>query len=405
MIMRKLILVIVGALIIGTLLGQLMLSVHGYWHLHVEDYDIYFPSFVGGLVLLILLSTLSVYLIRLLRGLWHPVRRMKRWRSGVRRRRAVKRTNRGVEAMGKGRWKKAEKLLSHTANDAPTPVVNYLFSAQAAHYQGHFDQAQGLLQLAAEKSPAASEAIDLVKAELMIDREQYEQALATLTRILRAHPEHPQVLKQLRIVYARVNDWEGMRQILPRLERLLTERDYAELEERTYIALFEQVATAHSDSQTVLSQARQLWQELPSHRQEMPLMVALYSDALVQGGALEDAAKSLRQGIAHQRAPLLLLRYAVLPGDAAALLKKAEGWVDQHPHNAEVLLCLGRLSERCGLWGKAQQYFEDAGRLREDSIADAELARLFFLQGDRARSELALERSLKALPLPELPRA
>lgn len=403
--MRKLILVIVGALITGTLLGQLMLSIHGYWHIQVGNYDIFIRSFMGGLILLILLFALSSSLIRLLRELCHPVRRMKQWRSGVRRRRAVKRTNRGVEAMGKGRWKKAEKLLSHTADDAPTPIVNYLFAAQAAHYQGNFDQAQGLLQIAAEKSPAATEAIDLVKAELMIDREQYEQALATLTRILRAHPEHPQVLKLLRVAYAHVNDWAGMRQILPRLERLLTERDYASLEDRTYVALFEHIAAGHSDPETALSQARQLWRELPSHRQETPLMVALYSDALVQGGAQDEAAKLLRQGIERQWAPLLLQRYAVLPGDAATLLKKSEGWVEQHPHDSEVLLCLGRLSERCALWGKAQQYFEDAGRLREDNIADAELARLFFLQGDRTRSELALEHSLKALHLPELPRA
>ncbi|BBG31164.1 heme biosynthesis protein HemY [Zymobacter palmae] len=401
--MRKLILIIVGALIAGTLLGQLMLSVHGFWHIRAGHYDIYVRSFMGGLILLIVLFTLGLFLLRLLRGMRHPVRRMKQWRSRVRSRRAVKRTNRGVEAMGQGRWKKAEKLLRTTADDAPTPVVNYLFAAQAAHYQGHFEQAQELLQVAARKAPSAVEAIDLVKAELMIDRQQYEQALATLTRLLRAHPEHPQVLKLLRQVYARVNDWTGMRQILPRLQKLTTERDYAQLEDHTYAALFDQLSAHTGDTDTLLSQARQLWRELPSERQEAPSMIALYSDALVHGGATDDATKLLRQGIERHWSPLLLQRYSVLPEDAAALLKKAEGWLEQHSHDSELLLCLGRLSVRCGLWGKAQRYFEDAGRLRQDSMADGELARLFFLQGDRARSELALEKSLGALQLPQLP--
>ena len=401
--MRKLILIIVGALIAGTLLGQLMLSVHGFWHIRAGHYDIYVRSFMGGLVLLIGLFVLALFLLRLLRGMRHPVRRMKQWRLRVRRHRAVKRTNRGVEAMGQGRWKKAEKLLRQTADDAPTPVVNYLFAAQAAHYQGHFERAQELLQLAAQKAPSAVEAIDLVKAELMIDRQQYEQALATLSRLLRAHPEHPQVLKLLRQVYAQVNDWAGMRQILPRMERLLTERDYASLEDRTYTALFEQLSTGHGDAETSLSQARQLWRELPNARQDEPLMIALYSDALVQGGVVDEAAKLLRQGIERHWSPLLLQRYAVLPEDAATLLKKAESWIEQHRHDSELLLCLGRLAVRCSLWGKAQQYFEDAGRLRQDSDANGELARLFFLQGDRARSEMALEKSIQALHLPELP--
>ena len=401
--MRKLILIIVGALIAGTLLGQLMLSVHGFWYIRAGHYDIYIRSFMGGLILLVLLFALGLFLLRMLRGMRHPVQRMKQWRSRVRRGRAVKRTNRGVAAMGQGRWKKAEKLLRTTADDAPTPVVNYLFAAQAAHYQGHFEQAQELLQVAAAKTPAATEAVDLVKAELMIDRQQYEQALATLSRLLRAHPEHPQVLKLLRQVYAQVHDWAGMRQILARLEKLLTERDYAQLEEQTYTALFEQLGTGKHDADALLTQARQLWRELPSDRQEAPLMIGLYSDALVRGGAEDDAAKLLRQGIERHWAPLLLQRYTVLPGDAAALLKKAESWLEQRRHDSELLLCLGRLCVRCSLWGKAQRYFEDAGRLRQDTVASAELARLFFIQGDRARSEMALEKSLSALHLPELP--
>lgn len=132
-------------------------------------------------------------------------------------------------------------------------------------------------------------------------------------------------------------------------------------------------------------------------------MIALYSDALVRGGAEDDAAKLLRQGIERHWSSLLLQRYALLPNDPAALLKKAEGWLEQHHHDAELLLCLGRLCVRCALWGKAQRYFEDAGRLRQDAVADGELARLFFLQGDRTRSEMALEKSVGALHLPQLP--
>ena len=404
--MRKLILTVVAAFIIGTLLGQLMLSVHGFWHIRAGHYDLYIRSFMGGVLLMLLLASCGVLILRFLKGISHPVRRVKGWRQRVRYRQAVKLTGRGVEAMGKGRWKKAERLLYRAADHAPTPVVNYLFAARAMHNQGHFDKAQALLQTAADKVPSSSEAIDIVKAELMLDAQQHEQALATLSRLLRAYPEHPQVLKLLRQAYAQVNDWEGMRQILPRLERIMSERDLAALEEHTYTALFARSAAPDGHSGTeALARARQLWQELPKARRTAPQLIGLYADALVNGGENDDAAKVLRQGIEHSWSPLLLQRYAVLPGDAAALLKKAESWAADHGHDAELLLCLGRLSVRCALWGKAQQYFETAGQLRQDGVAYGELARLYLLQGDRSRSEQALEQSLQSLALPELPGA
>jgi HemY protein len=59
-------------------------------------------------------------------------------------------------------------------------------------------------------------------------------------------------------------------------------------------------------------------------------------------------------------------------GDAVKRIERAEGWLRQHPHDAALLLTLGRLCGDRGLWGKAQSYLEAS--LAVEPIYSAHLA-------------------------------
>ena len=74
----------------------------------------------------------------------------------------------------------------------------------------------------------------------------------------------------------------------------------------------------------------------------------------------------------------------------------------------ELLLCLGRLSARDKLWGKARDYFERAYRLEPGGEVCAELGRLLIALGEPKvaaayyREGLTLSESgLPDLPMPE----
>lgn len=400
--MRKLILGIIVALVVGTLVGQLMLSVPGYWLVRVGDIS-FQTSFWFGIILLVVLLLALNFVFGLLWRMRHPVASVRGWRRRTRQRRATRRTAQGLVSLGKGRWKRAERMLANTAEDAPTPLVNYLAAATAAHYQGRFERSEHLLQEAGQQVPEAESAIGLVQAQLMMDRQQYEQSLATLNRLLKEHPEHPQVLKALMDVYRQVGDWEGMRLILPRLEKLLPKTCFLDLQRDTFAALLKPTAEAREDRESALKRIQGVWQDLPKAHRHDPALVLSYVEALNSVGQDVEAEKRLRQAIEADWSPKPVARYALLSVAPDKLLKHAEGWLNTHPDDPELLLCLGRLSLRNSFWGKAQEYFQASEKVRQDGAASAELARLYQHLGKPEASGASLNRTLDALKLPDLP--
>lgn len=402
--MRKFILIVVLGLAVGALFGQLMQSLPGYWLVRVGDTS-YQTSFWFGLILLLALFMVVHFALRLLFRLRRPVSRLKVWSSRTRNRNAMRRTVRGLVALAEGRWKRAEKALTKAADDSSTPLVNYLSAALAAHYQGRYDQADTLLRRAHLSTEGSDTAVGMVQAQLMLDRQQFEEALATLTRLEKQLPEHPQVLKLLKQAYLSVNDWDGLRRLMPRLakQQLVTEEERRELEQRAYRELIVQAARNPDDVERV----RNLWADMPDHLRSDIELVGLYTESLVRGGEEGIAERLLRHSLKEHWDTRLVLRYGLLNVDAGRQLAYAEKWLQERPNDPDLLLTLGRLSLRNAYWGKAQEYFEASQRQRPSGVVCAELARLFANLGEHNKSQLyyrqsveLLDRSLPALPQP-----
>ena len=94
--------------------------------------------------------------------------------------------------------------------------------------------------------------------------------------------------------------------------------------------------------------------------------------------------------------------------DVRRQLANAEAWLNSHPEDAQLFLCLGRLAARDKLWGKARDYFEKSYRLQRTAETCAELGRLLNGLGEPKvaaayfREGLLLqEDQLPSLPAPE----
>lgn len=400
--MRKLILIVVLGLALGALFGQLMMSVPGYWLVRVGDTS-FQTSFWFGLVILLAGFLVLHFALRLLVRLVHPVSNFKVWNGRARNRNAMKRTVRGLVALAEGRWKKAEKSLVKAADDSSTPLVNYLSAALAAHYQGRFDQADTLLKRAHLSTEGADTAVGLMQAQLLLDRQQYEEALAILTRLDRQLPNHPQVLKQLKQAYLSVSDWDGLRRLMPRLgaQQLISREERDQLEQRAYRELIVREAREGTD----IEQVRGLWADMPDHLRGNIELIVLYAEALVRGRQEPIAERLLRHSLKEHWDSRLVLRYGLLDVDAARQLVTAEKWLQERPNDPDLLLTLGRLSLRNAYWGKAQEYFEASQRQRPSGVVCAELARLYANLGEHNKSQLYYRQSVELLDksLPSLP--
>ncbi len=257
--MRKLILIVVVGLAIGALLGQLMMSVPGYWLVRVGDTS-YQTTFWFGLVLLLAAFVVLHFLLRLIMRLSRPVSRFKGWSSRSRNRSAMRRTVRGLVALAEGagsaprrRWS-SRRRFQHTLGQLP-------FRRSGGPLPGALRAGRYPAQASHLSTEGADTAVGMMQAQLMLDRQQYEEALAILTRLDRHLPNHPQVLKQLKQAYLSVSDWEGLRRLMPRLgaQQLISQEEREQLEQRAYRELIAQEARDAGD----IEQVRTLWRICP----------------------------------------------------------------------------------------------------------------------------------------------
>ena len=296
-----------------------------------------------------------------------------RYRAG----RAGQKLMRGMIEVAEGNFSRGEKLLARAASTSDAPLFNYLQAARAAHLQGNDQRRDEWLKLAYEHTPAAANAVLLTQAELQIDREQYEQALATLRRIAENSRDHSYALGLLGTLYYRLEDWDNLGELLPRLKAQgrITSDTIRKWTVRVHREHLERAADADA--------VQASWKNVPRNlRSDVDLLEAYFS-ALIRNGKHEQAEKELAAALKKEwRAPLVRLFGLVEGPDASKQLKRAEGWLTDHPEDPDLLLTAARLCLRNELLGKARSYLETVISLRPTPEAYQEYGRLLNRLGE-----------------------
>lgn len=278
-----------------------------------------------------------------------------RYRAG----RAGQKLTRGMIEVAEGNFARGEKLLARAASTSDTPLFNYLQAARAAHLQGNDQRRDEWLKLAYEHTPAAANAVLLTQAELQIDRRQYEQALATLRRIEENSRDHSYALGLLGTLYFRLEDWENLGELLPRL------KPQGRVSQDTIRDWTIRVHREHLDRAADGDAVQDAWKNVPRNLRAEPDLLAAYFSALIRNGRHEQAEKELAASLKREwRGPLVRLFGLVEGPDASRQLKRAEGWLASHPEDPDLLLTAARLCLRNELWGKARSYLETVIALR-----------------------------------------
>jgi HemY protein len=296
-----------------------------------------------------------------------------RYRAG----RAGQKLMRGMIEVAEGNLARGEKLLARAASTSDAPLFNYLQAARAAHLQGNDQRRDEWLKLAYEHTPAATNAVLLTQAELQLDREQYEQALATLRRIDENSRDHSYALGLLGTLYYRLEDWDALGELLPRLKA------QGRITNDTIRKWTIRVHREHLDRATDADAVQAAWKDVPRNlRSDIELLEAYFS-ALIRNGRHEQAEKELASALKKEwRAPLVRLFGLVEGPDASRQLKRAEGWLADHPEDPDLLLTAARLCLRNELWGKARSYLETVISLRPTPEAYQEYGRLLTRLGE-----------------------
>ena len=278
-----------------------------------------------------------------------------RYRAG----RAGQKLMRGMIEVAEGNFARGEKMLARAASTSDAPLFNYLQAARAAHLQGNDERRDEWLKLAYEHTPAATNAVLLTQAELQLDREQYEQALATLRRIEENSRDHGYALGLLGTLYYRLEDWDNLGELLPRLKA------QGRITKDTIRQWTNRVHREHLDRAQDGDAVQAAWKDVPRNLRSSLELLEAYFAALIRNGRHEQAEKELAAALKKEwRSPLARLFGLVEGPDASKQLKRAEGWLGAHPEDPDLLLTAARLCLRNELWGKARSYLETVISLR-----------------------------------------
>jgi len=296
-----------------------------------------------------------------------------RYRSG----RAGQKLMRGMIEVAEGNFARGEKLLARAASTSDAPLFNYLQAARAAHLQGSDQRRDEWLRLAYEHTPAAANAVLLTQAELQLDRGQYEQALATLRRIDEDSRDHSYALALLGRLYFRLEDWEQLGGLLPRLKK--HGRVTQETLDKWSVRVHRESLDRAGNGDAVIES----WKTVPKNLRGNQDLLSAYFSGLIRGGLHEKAEKDLVVALKSDwRGPLARLFGLVEGPNASKQLKRAEGWLATHGDDPDLLLAAARLCLRNELWGKARSYLESVITLRPTPEAFQEYGRLLNQLGE-----------------------
>lgn len=388
--------IVVVVLVLSAVAAHFLLGDPGYVAITFRGYlvEMSVPVLIGIVVVLFLVVWAIRRIVQAPRRIGEAAGRYRSGRAGLK-------LTRGMIEVAEGNFARGEKLLARAATTSDAPLFNYLQAARAAHLQGKDDRRDEWLKLAYEQTPEAANAVLLTQAEFQLDREQYEQALATLRRIEENSKDHSHAVALLGRLYFKLEDWANLAQILPRLEK------QGRVKQETLDAWAVRVRTENfanaADGDAVIAE----WRSLPKRLKDDVSVLEAYYEALMRVGLNDKAEKDLSAALKSEwRAPLVRLYGRVEGPDASKQLKRAENWLAKRGEDIDLLLAAARLCLRNELWGKARSYLETVIALRPSAEAYLEYGRLLTQMGEtdaaadayRDGLGMAARTSLRAIP-------
>lgn len=377
--MRKLLIILSVALLLGAAGYQVLARIDGYLLLSAGPYVVE-TSLWGALILVILFLVSLWFLWRL----WCLLILPRHWWQRIVGRKIVKDRNQTVQGILDyldGNWPKAVENLRKGVKRSETPALNYLGAAAASFNLGDEENVNALLRQAEEHGVADVTTVGLLRTRLFLQNQQHDKALVLVEKLYRQQPGHPSVLRLLATTRRAMGDWAGLERMLADLKKhyALSSEELVVLERETYLGLisdFHQSVANNKSLSDRQAELDHLWDRLPHRLQANEILVAAYIVQLQKLGMDTRAETRLRRFLSREWSEELVEHYGKLNGDPEAQLVTAEAWLRDHSESGALLQTCGRLCVRAQLWGKAKDYFEAALRLKPSPAVWLELGEL-----------------------------
>lgn len=340
-------------------------------------------SLTLAVLLLVGVFALLYFVLRVFAWVGQRPERFRSWRS----RRSVRRDQEALESgwinVLEGKYVNADKdftrVVSRTRSDK-RKVLAALASANANHQLGEYrqrDQALAIAKQAAGDDIRLREAWAIVAAEIYLDQNRPQDALALLQPLQDASSRYLHATRLLLRAHRQLGNYDRVYE----LTRLLLRRGVLEKEEAKQLIEISASARLRSAGPQGF---KAIWGDLRSDERVMPDIALAAAQVLSADGQHEETARILEAAIAVDPDPRLLSAYSQCPQQfVSRRLAKAEEWLKKYPDNAALLAAMGNLCLTGQLWGPGELYLKRSMALRSDMRIHALLGNLYDRLGRR----------------------
>jgi len=388
----RILIIILFALLVSTVIATWIADNPGYLIIAFSDTTVQ-ANLTRSLILLFLLFVLFYVLVQLFFSFVGAPKRYNFWKLYRRRRLSEKYLTRGLHALFEGKWRQAEIQLKKGVPYSRVPLVNYLGAARAAQQQGDLIRRDSYLKFAHESETGEdSIAVGLTQAELQLNQQQTEQALATLNNLHEKYPDHEQIKDMLLQVYSELKDWHAVLNLIPELERkkIITSEKIKSIQLGAYSGLLLQ-ASKSGDKEELDN----TWDKMPRKLRSEIYLLEIYTREKLKFADTKTCEPLLRKILKKQWDVGLVNLYGLMDShDHSKQLKFAESLLAGHARDPILLLTLGRLSSRSNLWGKAKGYLEESIDVKPMPESYRELATLLEKQGEHVAANVYYQKGL-----------
>lgn len=353
---------VVAAVVAGGLLGSLMLKDAGYVMI-AYDKAVLETSVWFALAALVLLWFLARLLLTVVRRVLHGRADVANWAKRRREAAANTGTEQGVLHAVEGRWSDARRVLTAAAEYSATPIVNYLYAAQAAHELGDADDRDRLLGLAGDATAGAWLAAGLTRARLLAESGEWGPCLEMLEALQEDSKRHPKVLAMLLACHEELGNWDAVVELAPAVakSKAQDDRDLEDALQRAWCGRLR----ASAGSADPMRRLRETWGAIPRKMKRVPAVAARYAECLHAAGDPDEAVRVLKRAIeANPDDQLIMLYGEILSGRPTEQLATAEKWLEETPDDPVLLQTLVRLCLLNEEWAKVKRYVERSATAR-----------------------------------------
>ena len=215
------IIIVIGALLAGLILGPEISANKGYILLSIDGYTTYETTIINALFIVLIFYFLLLLVEWVLRKLLSMSAVTRGWLGQRKNKKAQKNSNLGMLALLEGNNRQAQKLLEKSAPRSGSPALTFIGAAKAAHYQGKYALRDEHFQNAYDSQKGSQLAVGLAWAELQLEAEQYESALATLGPLDKKYPKNKRISELYLSIYPALGQWQNYIDLLNRKRNAL----------------------------------------------------------------------------------------------------------------------------------------------------------------------------------------